>query len=88
MFMLMLEFQVDIFSSCTWGMNPDKAYTLNHLQAGGSGWSAGLGSNLGWALSSFGASKAKGQPVPPAYFTCIALMYHTHGPEFGSGHNP
>lgn len=28
-------------------------------QAGASGWSAGLGSNLGWALSSFGASKAK-----------------------------
>lgn len=27
--------------------------------AGGAGWSAGLGSNLGWALSSFGASKAK-----------------------------
>ncbi len=40
------------------------------LQAGGSGWSAGLGSNLGWALSSFGASKAKGQP----YDRCISVL--------------
>ena len=36
------------------------------LQAGGgAGWSAGLGSNLGWALSSFGASKIKGQSAVP-----------------------
>ncbi|KAL3157198.1 hypothetical protein ABBQ38_001437 [Trebouxia sp. C0009 RCD-2024] len=27
--------------------------------SGGGGWSAGLGSNLGWALSSFGGAKAK-----------------------------
>ena len=38
--------------------------------AGGSGWSAGLGSNLGWALSSFGGAKAKGQIC---FFFCICM---------------
>ena len=54
--------------------------------SGGSGWSAGLGSNLGWALSSFGGAKAKGRihilhyvglqalqaPLPP--LTVCALL--------------
>ena len=36
-------------------------HEVSVLQVSGGGWSAGLGSNLGWALSSFGGAKAKGQ---------------------------
>ena len=60
------------------------------LQAvGGSGWSAGLGSNLGWALSSFGGAKAKGQtfffllhwlgnPVTGRYPKLVDIASHGH----------
>ena len=44
--------------------------------AGGSGWSAGLGSNLGWALSSFGGAKAKGQ-------TFLSLLHWLGNPVTG-----